>query len=53
MPRVLSLGGEICWTNYGLRDVPSIWLIGPNGRVLAKDLRGEVIKTAVAAALAR
>jgi len=38
---------------YGLREVPSIWLIGPDGRVLARDLRGEAIQQAVAAALAR
>ncbi len=37
--------------DFGVRGIPSIWLIGPDGRVLAKDLRGEAIKTAVAKAL--
>ena len=39
--------------DYGVRGIPSIWLIGPDGRVLAKDLRGDAIKTAVAEALGR
>jgi peroxiredoxin len=38
---------------YGVRGIPSIWLIGPDGTILAKDLRGEQIKTAVAEALGR
>ena len=38
---------------YGVRGIPSIWLIGPDGRVIARDLRGEQIKTAVAEALGR
>jgi protocatechuate 3,4-dioxygenase beta subunit/peroxiredoxin len=28
---------------YGVSGIPSIWLIGPDGRVLAKELRGEDI----------
>jgi protocatechuate 3,4-dioxygenase beta subunit/peroxiredoxin len=36
---------------YGVRGIPSIWLIGPDGRVMAKDLRGDGIKLAVASAL--
>jgi hypothetical protein len=36
---------------YGVRGIPSIWLIGPDGRILAKDLRGEAIQTTVAAML--
>jgi peroxiredoxin len=38
---------------YGVRGIPSIWLIGPDGKVVAKDLRGDKIKAAVAEALAR
>ncbi len=38
---------------YGVRGIPSIWLIGPDGKVVAKDLRGEKIKEAVAEALAK
>ena len=36
---------------YGVRGIPSIWLIGPDGKVIAKDLGGDEIKTAVAAAM--
>jgi peroxiredoxin len=36
---------------YGLRGIPSIFLIGPDGKVLAKGLRGPAIKQAVAKAL--
>jgi peroxiredoxin len=38
---------------YGVRGIPSIWLIGPDGKVVAKDLRGGQIKDAVAKALAQ
>ena len=38
---------------YGVRGIPSIWLIGRDGKVIAKDLRGAQIKTAVAEALGR
>lgn len=33
---------------YGVRGIPSIWLIGPDGKVVAKGLRGEKIQEAVA-----
>jgi peroxiredoxin len=36
---------------YGVRGIPSIWLIGPDGKVVASGLRGEGIMAAVAAAL--
>jgi thiol-disulfide isomerase/thioredoxin len=49
--------GEWTTTNlpdrYGVRGIPSIWLIGPDGKVVAKDLRGDGIKAAVAEALGR
>ncbi len=37
--------------HYGVRGIPSIWLIGPDGKVVAKDLRGKQIKETVAKAL--
>jgi thiol-disulfide isomerase/thioredoxin len=36
---------------YGVRGIPSTWLIGPDGKVIAKDLRGDSIKDAIAKAL--
>jgi len=36
---------------YGVRGIPSIWLIGPDGKVLASGLRGDGIMAAVATAL--
>ncbi len=36
---------------YGVRGIPSIWLIGPDGRVLKRDLRGGAIEAAVQEAL--
>jgi hypothetical protein len=36
---------------YGVRGIPSIWLIGPDGTVIAKYLRGGQIKSTVATAL--
>ena len=38
---------------YDVDGIPSIWLIGPDGRVLAKNLRGQSIAPAVGQALAR
>ena len=36
--------------DYGVRAIPAIWLIGPDGKVIAKDLRGDAIRSAVEAA---
>ncbi|MGO8765167.1 MAG: TlpA family protein disulfide reductase, partial [Limisphaerales bacterium] len=40
-------------SKYGVYGIPSIFLIGPDGKILATDLRGPKIKEAVAAALGR
>jgi peroxiredoxin len=36
---------------YGVQGIPSIFLIGPDGRIVERDLRGEEIRAAVARAL--
>ncbi len=36
---------------YMLRTIPSSFLIGPDGRILARDLRGAALKVAIAGAL--
>jgi hypothetical protein len=36
-----------------VEGIPSIFLIGPDGKIIAKDLRGENIKATVQAALAK
>ena len=36
---------------YGVRGIPSIWLIGPDGKVVQSDLRGDGILQAVSAVL--
>ncbi len=38
---------------YGVNAIPAIWLIGPDGTVIAKDLRGKGISKAVAKALGK
>ena len=38
---------------YGLESIPNVMLIGPDGKVVARDLHGDDIKTAVASALGR
>jgi hypothetical protein len=38
-------------TQYGVQGIPTIFLIGPDGKILARDLRGEDIKRAVEEAL--
>jgi thiol-disulfide isomerase/thioredoxin len=36
---------------YGIEGIPSIWLIDPNGKLLAKSLHGDTLRSAVADAL--
>jgi peroxiredoxin len=36
---------------YGVRGIPATFLIGPDGKLIAKDLRGEALGKAVAKAL--
>lgn len=38
---------------YGVEGIPSIFLIGPDGKIIAKELRGEAIKEAVGKALGK
>jgi hypothetical protein len=45
------------WSNklavkYGVRSIPFAVLIGPDGRIIARELRGEALETAVVNALA-
>lgn len=37
--------------DFGVKGIPSLWLIGPDGKVIAKDLRGEAIEPAIVNAL--
>jgi hypothetical protein len=39
-------------TQYAVRNLPARFLIGPDGRVLAKDLKGDDLPKAISAALA-
>ena len=39
--------------SLGATAIPATFLIGPDGRILAKDLRGEKTNTTVAEALKR
>ena len=43
--------GETTTRAFGIRSVPSIWLISPDGRVVARDLGGEKVGDAVRKAL--
>lgn len=36
---------------YGFQSIPSIWLIGPNGKIIARDLSGKALRVAVKAAI--
>jgi hypothetical protein len=38
---------------YGVYGIPAIFLIGPDGKIVATDLRGAKIKEAVATALGK
>jgi peroxiredoxin/protocatechuate 3,4-dioxygenase beta subunit len=66
-PREYAKKNEIGWTmgflgewskvdlpsKYGVEGIPSIFLIGPDRKIVARDLRGEAIKAAVARALGK
>ncbi len=43
---MVSMDGQV-------RGIPVIFLIGPNGKVIAKDLRGDQIRKVVAKALGK
>ena len=40
-------------TKYGINSIPAIYLLDGEGKIIAKDLRGEALEAAVAAALAK
>lgn len=42
---------ETTTADYGIRGIPSIWLIGPDGKIVARDLRGKALREAVRAAM--
>lgn len=44
---------ETTTRDFGIQSVPSIWLVGPDGRVLARDLSGGKIGQAVREALSK
>jgi peroxiredoxin len=46
-------GNSAVLNSYGVDSIPSIWLIGPDGKVIAKDLRGDDIEAAVKKALTK
>ena len=66
-PRKFAAKNDIGWTQgflgdwsksdvperFGVEGIPAIFLIGPDGKIIARDLRGAAIKTAVANALPR
>ena len=46
------------WSNkiavkYGVQSIPFAVLVGPDGKIIGKDLRGEALEAAVASALAK
>lgn len=43
--------GETTTRDFGVKSVPSIWLIGPDGRVIARALEGENLRKAVRKAI--
>ncbi|MEM7624933.1 MAG: carboxypeptidase regulatory-like domain-containing protein [Planctomycetota bacterium] len=52
-PQLFPVGGfrSSVVSDFGVRSIPSIWIIGPDGRVVAKNLRGPAIRPAAKEAL--
>jgi peroxiredoxin len=48
---LLGESKESVTQNYGVYAIPQIMLIGPDGKIMARDLRGSKIKEVVASAL--
>ncbi|MGA2679248.1 MAG: LamG-like jellyroll fold domain-containing protein [Sedimentisphaerales bacterium] len=48
-----ELSKDTVTVDYGVYGIPSIFLVGPDGKIMARDLRGNEIKKAVSAALAK
>ena len=48
---LVSRFGSGVMARYDVRAIPSTFLIGPDGRILARDLRGTALKEAIAKAL--
>ncbi|MDB5290052.1 MAG: polymerase sigma factor, sigma-70 family, partial [Phycisphaerales bacterium] len=46
-------GTSSAWRAFGIGAIPSIWLIGPDGKILAKELEPEKIDETIKAALSR
>ena len=44
---------ETVTRDFGIKSVPSIWLIGPDGKVIARDLHGQALKDAVKKSLSK
>lgn len=44
-------GKDTVTKDYCVRGIPSIFLIGPDGKIIAQNLRGEAIKNAIGSAL--
>ena len=44
---------RLATTAYGVRGIPQIMLIGPDGTILARDLRGDAIEEAIVNALGK
>jgi peroxiredoxin len=43
--------GNLLGKKYGIRSIPATFLIGPDGKILGKNLRGSALEEAVAKAL--
>jgi hypothetical protein len=54
---VVVTGGGVAWqslhTNFDIDNSTGVWLIGPDGKVVAEDLNGPEIRAAVVSALGR
>ncbi len=57
LPWIMGFLGEWSRTDlpneYGVQGIPSIFLIGPDGKIVAKELRGENIKATVGRVLGK
>ncbi|HSZ56625.1 MAG TPA: carboxypeptidase regulatory-like domain-containing protein [Tepidisphaeraceae bacterium] len=44
-------GPQSAYTEFGIHGIPSVWIISPDGKVLARDLSGEAVAPALEKAL--
>ncbi|MDB5910750.1 MAG: resA 1 [Massilia sp.] len=53
LPWLQGFAGPSAWKTFGIGAIPSVWLIGPDGKIIAKEIAAEDLDQTVKDALAK